>query len=117
MERDVVFAAVADERRQIARLIDELDDAQVASPSLCEGWDIKTVAAPRAARQPRRTRGAATAASALLRQITNLRYDRYAVDFGCGDSELTQPLIRMREQQTNYAADFTPASVDWLGAS
>jgi uncharacterized protein (TIGR03083 family) len=40
-----VFAAVADERRQIADLVDGLDDAQLASPSLCEGWDIKTVAA------------------------------------------------------------------------
>ena len=45
MDRDVVFAAVADERRQIASLIDGLDHAQLASPSLCKGWDIKTVAA------------------------------------------------------------------------
>jgi uncharacterized protein (TIGR03083 family) len=42
---DFVFAAVADERRQIASLIDELDEAQLATPSLCAGWDIKTVAA------------------------------------------------------------------------
>jgi uncharacterized protein (TIGR03083 family) len=40
-----VFAAVADERRQIAGLLDDLDDAQLATPSLCAGWDIKTVAA------------------------------------------------------------------------
>lgn len=40
-----VFAAVADERRRIADLLDELDDAQLATPSLCAGWDIKTVAA------------------------------------------------------------------------
>ena len=33
------------ERRQIAALIDELDDAQLATESLCAGWDIKTVAA------------------------------------------------------------------------
>ena len=45
MDRDLVFAAVADERRRIADLVDELDDAQLAMPSLCEGWDIKTVAA------------------------------------------------------------------------
>jgi uncharacterized protein (TIGR03083 family) len=44
-DRDSVFAAVADERRQIAGLIAELDGAQLASPSLCEGWDVKTVAA------------------------------------------------------------------------
>jgi uncharacterized protein (TIGR03083 family) len=45
VDREFVFAAVADERRQIASLIDSLDDAQLASPSLCRGWDVKTVAA------------------------------------------------------------------------
>jgi uncharacterized protein (TIGR03083 family) len=44
-DRAAVFAAVANERRQIADLVDTLDDAQLASPSLCSGWDIKTVAA------------------------------------------------------------------------
>lgn len=43
--REEIFAAVATERRQIATLIAELDDAQLAVPSLCAGWDIKTVAA------------------------------------------------------------------------
>ena len=40
-----VFAAVADQRRQFASLIDGLDEAQLATPSLCLGWDVKTVAA------------------------------------------------------------------------
>jgi uncharacterized protein (TIGR03083 family) len=40
-----VFAAVADQRRQFASLINDLDDAQLAIPSLCLGWDVKTVAA------------------------------------------------------------------------
>ena len=40
-----VFAAVADQRRQFASLINDLDDAQFATPSLCLGWDVKTVAA------------------------------------------------------------------------
>lgn len=44
-DSDLIFAAVAHERRQIAALIDELDDAQLASASLCSGWDVKTVAA------------------------------------------------------------------------
>jgi uncharacterized protein (TIGR03083 family) len=44
-EREFVFSAVADERRQIANLVEELSDAQLAAPSLCVGWDIKTVAA------------------------------------------------------------------------
>lgn len=45
IDRESVFAAVADERRQIARLLEGLDDAQLAMPSLCAGWDVKTVAA------------------------------------------------------------------------
>jgi|SRR5215211_761038 len=45
VDREVVFAAVADERRQIAGLLDDLNDAQLATPSLCAGWDVKTVAA------------------------------------------------------------------------
>lgn len=44
-DRDLIFVAVANERRQIAALIDGLDDAQLASASLCSGWDVKTVAA------------------------------------------------------------------------
>lgn len=44
-EREWVFAAVADERRSIANLVEGLDDAQLATPSLCAGWDVKTVAA------------------------------------------------------------------------
>jgi uncharacterized protein (TIGR03083 family) len=43
--KEFVFSAVADERRKIAALIDGLDDAQLATQSLCTGWDVKTVAA------------------------------------------------------------------------
>lgn len=45
LDREFVFAAVADERRRIACLLDGLDAAQLATPSLCAGWDVKTVAA------------------------------------------------------------------------
>lgn len=45
IDNERVFAAVADERRHIADLIDSLDNAQLATPSLCAGWDVKTVAA------------------------------------------------------------------------
>lgn len=44
-EREAIFAAVADERRSLADLVDGLDDQQLATPSLCAGWDVKTVAA------------------------------------------------------------------------
>jgi uncharacterized protein (TIGR03083 family) len=45
VSREFVFAAVADERRQLATLLDGLNAAQLATPSLCAGWDVKTVAA------------------------------------------------------------------------
>lgn len=44
-DRERIFAAVAHERREIAALIDALSDTQLATPSLCAGWDVKTVAA------------------------------------------------------------------------
>jgi uncharacterized protein (TIGR03083 family) len=44
-ERERVFQAVADERRSIAALIDDLDATQLSTASLCAGWDVKTVAA------------------------------------------------------------------------
>ncbi len=45
IDKESVFDAVANERREIASLIDGLDDAQLATQSLCAGWDIRTVAA------------------------------------------------------------------------
>ena len=45
MNRDQIHAATAQERRRIADLIDDLDEAQLATPSLCAGWDVKTVGA------------------------------------------------------------------------
>ena len=45
MDRKGVLAATARERCRIADLIDGLDEAQLATPSLCAGWAVKTVAA------------------------------------------------------------------------
>jgi uncharacterized protein (TIGR03083 family) len=45
IDHQSVFAAVAEERRQLASLLNDLDEAQLATPSLCAGWDVKTVAA------------------------------------------------------------------------
>jgi uncharacterized protein (TIGR03083 family) len=45
LDRERVFTAVANDRLQIATLIVGLDAAQLATPSLCSGWDVKTVAA------------------------------------------------------------------------
>lgn len=43
--REFVFAAVARERHRIASLLAGLDDQQLTTPSLCAGWDVKTVGA------------------------------------------------------------------------
>jgi uncharacterized protein (TIGR03083 family) len=45
VDRERVFAAVSNERLQLADLLDGLSEAELASPSLCAGWDVKTVAA------------------------------------------------------------------------
>jgi uncharacterized protein (TIGR03083 family) len=45
MQRGEIYAAIAEERRNIADLLDSLDDTQSATPSLCGGWDVKTVVA------------------------------------------------------------------------
>jgi uncharacterized protein (TIGR03083 family) len=44
--RDVdLFAAVAAGRRSVADLLEGLDERQLATPSLCAGWDVGTVGA------------------------------------------------------------------------
>jgi uncharacterized protein (TIGR03083 family) len=45
VDRDQIHAATARERGRIADLIDDLDEARLATPSLCAGWDVKTVGA------------------------------------------------------------------------
>ena len=45
MDRLKVFAAATDERLQLAALLNDLDEEQLAQPSLCAGWYVKTVAA------------------------------------------------------------------------
>ncbi len=44
MPHEPVFAAAAEQRRGLADLVESLDDAQLATPSLCAGWDVRTVA-------------------------------------------------------------------------
>jgi len=43
MDRALIHAATAQERRKIADLLDELDEAQLATQTLCAGWDVKTM--------------------------------------------------------------------------
>jgi hypothetical protein len=38
VDRELFFAAIANQRRQIATLVDGLDDTQLATPSLCAGY-------------------------------------------------------------------------------
>ncbi len=39
------FALIARQRRHVADVLDTLDDAQWATPSLCQGWTVREVAA------------------------------------------------------------------------
>jgi uncharacterized protein (TIGR03083 family) len=41
---DEVLAAIADERRQVADLVEHLSPAQLDTPSLCGDWTVKQVA-------------------------------------------------------------------------
>jgi hypothetical protein len=45
VDREGILAATARERCRIADLIDSLDEARLATPTLCAGWAVKTVAA------------------------------------------------------------------------
>ena len=40
-----VFGAAAVRRRAVADLLEGLDEAQLSTPSLCRGWDVRTVGA------------------------------------------------------------------------
>jgi uncharacterized protein (TIGR03083 family) len=40
-----VLDAVAEQRRQFAILVSGLNESELATPSLCRGWDVKAVAA------------------------------------------------------------------------
>ena len=69
MSSDSVFRASAVERRAVADLLDTLDEAQLATASLCAGWDVRTVGAHLAgAVRP----SVPALASALLRSGGNL---------------------------------------------
>jgi len=45
MKTEAIFAASAAERRTVADLLESLDEGQLRTPSLCTGWDVRTVAA------------------------------------------------------------------------
>jgi uncharacterized protein (TIGR03083 family) len=42
---DEIFAMIAEQRRDLADLLDGLTDAQWETPSLCEGWRVREVVA------------------------------------------------------------------------
>jgi uncharacterized protein (TIGR03083 family) len=103
VDREFVFAAVADERRQIASLLDRLDDAQLATPSLCAGWDVKTVAAhvvstvtdgtPAFLRLALRRRSLSRGIDELARRGARRPAAEIAVRLrGCADCRISPPL-------------------------
>jgi uncharacterized protein (TIGR03083 family) len=100
----MVFAAVADQRRQMARLLDGLDATQLATPSLCAGWDVKTVAAhvvstvtdgtPAFLRLAVRRGSLARAIDELARRGAQLPTAEVAANLhGCADRRISPPLF------------------------
>lgn len=45
LRRDDLAPIIATARRAVADLLDGLDEQQLSTPSLCAGWDVRTVAA------------------------------------------------------------------------
>jgi uncharacterized protein (TIGR03083 family) len=97
LDRERVFTAVADERRQIATLIEGLDAAQLATPSMCSGWDVKTVAAHLACSV---TDGLSGAMSMALRRGSLAR----AIDeLACRRAQLpAADIVTILRQRANY---------------
>jgi uncharacterized protein (TIGR03083 family) len=104
VSREFVFAAVADERRQLATLLDGLNAAQLATPSLCAGWDVKTVAAhvistvtdgtPAFLRLALRRRSMARAIDELARRGAQLPAAEVAASLRqCADRRISPPLF------------------------
>ncbi|MEM6110784.1 maleylpyruvate isomerase family mycothiol-dependent enzyme [Mycobacterium sp. 050272] len=92
-----IITAVANERRQIATLIEGLDAAQLATPSLCSGWDVKTVAAHLAGSV---ADGLSGAMSMALRRGSLAR----AIDeLACRRAQLpAADIVTMLRQRANY---------------
>jgi uncharacterized protein (TIGR03083 family) len=104
VDREFVFAAVTDERRQIARLLDGLDATQLGTPSLCAGWDVKTVAAhivstvtdgtPAFLGLALRHRSMDRAIDELARRGAQLPGDEIAANlYRCADRKISPPLF------------------------
>jgi len=104
LDREFVFAAVADERHRIACLLEGLTAEQLATPSLCTGWDVKTVAAhavstvtdgtPAFLRLALRRGSMARAVDELARRRAQLPAAEIAADLHqCADHPLSPPLF------------------------
>jgi uncharacterized protein (TIGR03083 family) len=104
LDREFVFAAVADERHGIACLLEGLNAEQLATPSLCTGWDVKTVAAhavstvtdgtPAFLRLALRRGSMARAVDELARRRARLPAAEIAADLHrCADHPLSPPLF------------------------
>jgi uncharacterized protein (TIGR03083 family) len=104
LDREFVFAAVTDERRRIACLLESLGAAQLTVPSLCAGWDVKTVAAhvvstatdgtPAFLRLALRRGGMARAIDELARRRAQLPAAEIAAGLRqCADRRIDPPLF------------------------
>jgi uncharacterized protein (TIGR03083 family) len=104
VDHEFVFAVVADERHQLANLLEGLNAAQLAIPSLCAGWDVKTVAAhvvstvvdgtPAFLWLAQRRRSMARAIDELARRRAQLPAAEIAASLHrCADRRISPPLF------------------------
>ncbi len=104
---EVVFAASAEERRGIADLIDELDDAQLNTPSLCSGWSVRMVAGHLAS-------AVTPGKLPFLVEVVRHRGNPYAANDALSRRFATQPVAELsaglrRHAESRFAPPFVGA--------
>jgi len=105
MDHEAVFAASARERRGVADLLEGLDERSLATPSLCGGWDVRTVGGHLAvAAAPSK----APFVLAVLRSAGNLHRANDLVARAAGRHEVSALVASLRR---NAASRFAPPLV------
>jgi uncharacterized protein (TIGR03083 family) len=104
-----VLAAIADERRRIADLVDSLSPAQLAVPSLCGEWTVKDVAGHLVA-------AVASPPGALLRSFVRSGFRLHRANAllatACAERPAAELAAALRDNAEN---PFRPPVVGWAG--
>ena len=100
-----VFAATGRARRSVADLLDGLDDAQLATPSLCAGWSVKDVAGHLVA-------AVATPTGTFLRELLRRRGDAHKTNTALARKLAERPAAELAGLLREHAdREFSPPVV------